>query len=98
MRRGRLEHLTDVMTVSMESALLSQLSSWGIDPATDPLAASALDMARTLDDPSVSATPRSMLHAQFRQTIQELSKAAPVEQTNDGIDEVQRKREARRSA
>lgn len=82
----------------MADAVRAQLELWRIDPATDPLAASALDMARTLDDPKTSATPRSMLHAQFRQTMQELIKAAPVAQTHDGIDEVKRQRETRRQA
>ena len=82
----------------METAVRSQLSRWQISAERDPFAASVLDMARALDDPGLSATPRSMLQAQFRMTMQELIKAAPVEQAHDGIDDVRAQREKRRGA
>jgi hypothetical protein len=81
---------------SIEEAVRADLDRWGLTNIA--LAASALDMAETLDNPEVNPTPRSMLHAQLRMTLTELAKLAPEEDANDGIDEVKRKRDERRGA
>lgn len=81
---------------SIEKSVLADLERWGLTHTA--LAASALDMARTLDDPETKPTPRSMLHAQLRMTLTELAKLAPPEEADDGIDELSKKRDARRGA
>ena len=90
----------DPITVSdtspMVAAVTADLERWGL--AKTALAASALDLARVLDDPATNPTPRSMLHAQLRATLTELAKIAPPEVTSDGIDEIAKKRDERRGA
>ena len=78
------------------TAVLADLDRWGLTYTA--LAASALDMARILDDPATNPTPRSMLHAQLRMTLTELAKLAPPEAVNDGIDELSEQRDKRRGA
>jgi hypothetical protein len=78
------------------AAVRADLDRWGL--ANTALAASALDMARILDDPDTNPTPRSMLHAQLRMTLTELAKLAPPEAANDGIDELSKKRDERLGA
>jgi hypothetical protein len=82
----------------IEEALRADFERWGTELAGTALAASALDMARALDDPETKPTPRSMLHAQLRLTLVELEKLAPEEDAEDGIDEIARKRRERRGA
>lgn len=81
---------------SIEESVLADLDRW--DLAGTALAASALDMARALDDPDVNPTPRSMLHAQLRLTLVELEKLAPEQDSNDAVDEIAKKRRERRGA
>lgn len=83
-------------SVSIVDAVAADLERWGL--AGTALAASALDLARALDDPEVKATPRSMLHAQLRMTLVELKKLAPEEDEADGIDELAKRRDERRGA
>jgi hypothetical protein len=87
---------TDSDRSPIVAAVERDLKRWGL--AGTALAASALDMARILDDPATNPTPRSMLHAQLRMTLTELAKIAPPEAANDGIDEVKRKRDERLGA
>jgi hypothetical protein len=91
-----MDSITDGDRSPIVTAVESDLERWGL--AGTALAASALDMARILDDPATNPTPRSMLHAQLRMTLTELAKLAPEEDANDGIDEVKRKRDERRGA
>lgn len=80
------------------AALLKDFERWGPELAGTALAASALDMARTLDDPDTSPTPRSMLHAQLRLTLVELEKLAPEEENEDAVTQAQREWRERHSA
>jgi hypothetical protein len=88
--------VTDSDKSPIVTAVQSDLDRWGL--ANTALAASALDMAQTLDNPEVSPTPRSMLHAQLRMTLTELAKLAPPEAANDRIDEVKAQWEKRHGA
>jgi hypothetical protein len=81
---------------SIEEAVQADVERWGLGGTA--LAASALDLARALDDPEVKPTPRSMLHAQLRMVLVELAKLAPEEEEVDGIDELARRRSERRGA
>jgi hypothetical protein len=82
----------------IEEALRADFERWGPELAGTALAASALDMARALDDPETKPTPRSMLHAQFRLTLVELEKFAPEEEDEDAVTEAQRRWRERRGA
>ena len=91
-----MDSTTDRDESLIVTAVLADLDRWGLTHTA--LAASALDMARILDDPATNPTPRSMLHAQLRMTLTELAKLAPPEAVNDGIDELSKKRDERRGA
>lgn len=89
---------TDSDQSPIVAAVQRDLKRWGPKIADSAMAASALDMARILDDPETNPTPRSMLHAQLRMTLTELAKLAPPEAANDGIDELSKKRDERLGA
>lgn len=91
-----MDSITDGDQSPMVMAVTADLHRWGL--ADTALGASALDMARVLDDPGVNPTPRSMLHAQLRMVLVELAKLAPEESVGDGIDELGEKRRERRGA
>lgn len=93
-----MDSATDRDRSPIVAAVERDLKRWGPKLAESALAASALDMARALDEPSTNPTPRSMLHAQLRMTLTELAKLAPPEAADDGIDELSKKRDARRGA
>jgi hypothetical protein len=84
----------------MESAVLADLQRWPAEIAGTGLAELALDAARRLDDPNLTPTPASMLHAQLRATLVELeTMAAAVGVPDaDGIDDLKAKRDVRRGA
>ena len=86
--------------MSMEDAVRADLERWGPEVAETSMAALALDGARRLDDPGLSPTPASMLHAQLRMTLVELAAlAAAIEEPEaDDIDELKAKRDERRGA
>lgn len=64
--------------------------------ATSGLAANALQLAREMDSKS-SATSKSMCARALNETMEKLRELAPEEPKRDGIDELTRKREARRT-
>jgi hypothetical protein len=84
----------------LEDAVRADLQRWGTEIAGTGLAELAIDGARRLDDPSLSPTPASMLHAQLRATLVELeAMAAAVEVPEaDDIDDLKKKRDERRGA
>lgn len=61
------------------------------------LAALALAMADEIDDPN-SATSKSMCAKQLRDVLLDLKKVAPAVPEKDGLDELQKRRAARRAA
>ncbi|MFD9949841.1 hypothetical protein ACFWYW_55770 [Nonomuraea sp. NPDC059023] len=77
------------------AAVEEDLKRWAID-ARSALAASALDLANRLSEPDIRPAAASMLHAQLRATLTELAKMAKPEAANDPLDELQKRREARR--
>lgn len=81
---------------SIEEAVSADLDRWNLSGTA--LGASALDLARALDDPDVKPTPRSMLHAQLRMVLVELAKVAPDEDEDDEVTEAQRRWRERRGA
>ena len=56
--------------------------------ATSALAALALSMARSVDDPSTTATPRSMCARVLLDALAQLRDLAPAEDEADAIDDL----------
>lgn len=66
------------------------------DLAESGLAASALALAREIDAVGNSATSKSMCAKALREALDRLYELAPDEQETDGVDELSRRRKARR--
>jgi hypothetical protein len=66
--------------------------------ADSALAASALALAALCDDEESSTTSRAMCHRALHEALAALRDLAPPVKKADGIDEINRKREARRAA
>lgn len=79
----------------VEKAVVRDIRRWGAEVAGTALAAVALNAARTLDDPRVTPTPRSMLLAQLRETMLKLAEMAPEQEEEDGLDELRARRASR---
>jgi hypothetical protein len=62
------------------------------------LAATALALAASLDDPDVSATAKANCSRELRDTFAALRALAPVERSADALDELKRRRQRRRKA
>jgi hypothetical protein len=63
--------------------------------AKSALAASAVALARELDDPTNSATSKSMCSRSLLETMNRLRELAPAEKENDQLDELNARRAAR---
>ena len=61
-------------------------------------AAAALAIARDIDSSSTSPNAKAMLAKELRDTLAVLYARAPVEEAKDSIDELSRRRAARRAA
>ena len=70
------------------------------DPALaeSTLAALALALAEEIDEPSNSATSKSMNAHQLRDTTVKLRELCPPEKVRDNVDELRRRRASRRAA
>lgn len=82
---------------SVVAAVERDLSKLFGDLAASALAASALAMAREIDDFGNSATSKSMCQARLMDALRELRELAPPEVTTDAIDEIAAARDRRRS-
>lgn len=82
--------------MSLEQKVRAELDGWGL--ADSALGAAALDLARRLGKRDLKPAAAAMLHGQLRGYLHELRSLAPEEVSDDGIDEVQQRREKRRSA
>lgn len=85
------------MTVGpVEEAVKRDLDAFGGDLERSGLAASALALARELDDDTNSATSKSMCARSLMDAMDRLRELAPPKQQADRLDEVRKKREQRR--
>lgn len=75
---------------------LRRLAERDADLAASALAATALTLAKELDDPENSATSKSMCAKALNETMEKLLALAPVEEEKDGLDELTSRREQRR--
>ena len=65
--------------------------------ATGGLAMSAIALAREIDDPTNSATSKSMCSRSLLDAIDRLRELTPADQEDDGLDDLTQRREARRA-
>jgi hypothetical protein len=83
--------------VSVVEALERELGLMGERASGSALAASALVLARQLDDPGVSATSKSMCARALRELLDRLRELAPEEDAGDRLDEIAARRASRRA-
>lgn len=80
----------------LESKITESLDRWGL--LAEPEALAVLDLAGRLDAEDLRPAAAAMLHAQLGARLSDLRKLAPVEATNDEVDELAAQREQRRKA
>lgn len=84
------------MVGTVVEAVGRDLAALGDDAlAESALAAAALALARELDDPSNSATSKSMCARALLDTLNRLRELAPEDEEEDGVDELRARRAAR---
>jgi hypothetical protein len=84
--------------VMVEAAVERDLEALGSRAAESGLAATALALAREMDSPKNGGTSKSMIAKALNETMAELRALAPPKQEADGLDDLTKRREARRSA
>jgi hypothetical protein len=84
--------------VSVVESVESFLAGLGGQVEDDPLAAAALALAEILDDSDNSATSRSMVAKELRETLACLRALAPPKREQDTLDEIAAAREKRRAS
>lgn len=84
--------------MSVVEAVERDLEKLGGDLKDSAMAASALALARELDDPSNSATSKSMCARSLMDTMDRLRQLAPPRREVDGITDLNSERERRRAA
>lgn len=82
-------------TVAAINRDLGDIGKRDKDLAKSGLAASALALAREIDNPKNSATSKAMCAKELRETMDRLRERAP-EQEEDALDDLSRRRAARR--
>lgn len=72
----------------VEAAVRAELESMAVDPARDARAATALEMARQLDDPDNSATSKSMCAGRIQEALDRLLELHPPQQEDTPLDRI----------
>lgn len=81
----------------VEGAIRSELARRKLSLATDPLAAAAVALARSIDDPGASASGRAAAVKELRTVMSSLASAAAEPVKGDDVDDLAARRAARRS-
>jgi molybdopterin-guanine dinucleotide biosynthesis protein A len=68
------------------------------DQRISPLGAVAMALAAHMDSLLISGRDAASVAKELRATLLEIRREAPVEEKGDAVDDLQRRREARRSA
>ena len=84
--------------MSVVEAVERDLKGLGPKAADTSLAATALALARELDEPGNSATSKSMCAKSMVEVLRELRALMPAKQEADQLDDLTARREARRRA
>lgn len=82
--------------MSVEDATRAELDVLRVEETAPGLAAVALDLARAIDG-SDAPTAKAVVARELRAVISDLRKLAPIGEEGDALDELTRKREARRA-
>lgn len=82
--------------MSVYNAVLKELHALDVDPTTNALAASALALASSMDDPGTSATATSMCGKTLIDTITAIKAAIEQPEEDDAITAIRKRREAKR--
>jgi hypothetical protein len=83
--------------VSVEAAVTRELERMGDEWPESVLGASALSLAALMDDNENSATSRSMVAKELRETMAQLRALAPQKEANP-VDDLRERRNRRRRA
>lgn len=70
----------------------------GVEPETSGLAATAVEMARQLDNPRNSATAKSMCAGRLQEALDRLLELNPPATEDSPLDEIRARRAARLAA
>lgn len=100
-RRGGGSRGSSRASGDVEKAVRSDLAEIALRDerlAGSALAASAVALAREIDDPGNSATSKSMCAKALLETLDRLRSLAPQEEANDKLDELATRRSARVAA
>jgi hypothetical protein len=90
------EAMSVLAAVKRDIADISKRGTHGARLAKSGMAATALALAVALDDPSNSATSKSMCAKSLNDTLDRLRELAPPAKEADSLDDLQAKREKRK--
>lgn len=76
----------------VEAATLAELDALGVDPRLSALAASALELARQLDNPRNSATAKSMCAGRLQEALARLLELNPPRSEDTPLDQISARR------
>ena len=79
------------------AAVAADLAQMPADLAKSALAMGCLAMARLIDNPGHSATSQTMAFGRLQEAMDRLRELMPVDQEADQLDDLARRREARRA-
>lgn len=82
----------------VETAVRAELRVLGVEPATSAIAASAIELARQLDNPRNSATAKSMCAGRLQEALDRLLELNPPQQEATPLDEITQRRAERLAA
>jgi hypothetical protein len=82
----------------VEAATRAELAALGVSPATSAVAASALELARQLDNPRNSATAKSMCAGRLQEALDRLLELNPPQREDTPLDEITKRRANRLAA
>lgn len=78
------------------AAVKRELAGFKLETRRSAAAASALELAKQLDDKRNSATSKSMCAKALNETMDKLQALQPPKKEEDGVDDLKTRREARR--
>lgn len=81
--------------MATEDLVRAELQQLHVEDVSPGMAAVALDLARALDG-SDAPTAKAVVARELRSIMSDLRKLAPIGEEGDALDELTRKREARR--
>lgn len=82
----------------VETAALAEIQALGVEPATSAIAASALELARQLDNPRNSATAKSMCAGRLQEALDRLLELNPPKPEATPLDRIREDRALRLAA